>query len=121
MEPLIIVNYPEPLRLEAREIEHDAGPEGEVGMGYYHNDSLIARSVVAPESIEAIHSLLSSPVALALAATEDRQGNIDGRLCLVLPLDDARLEGVRSEEHKSELQASGHLVSRLTPDKKARR
>lgn len=91
MEPLIVVNYPEPLSLEARPIEHEAVPEGEVGIGYYHNDALIARSVVTPDSIEAIHSLLSAPVAVALAATEDQQGNIDGRLCLVLPIDDERL------------------------------
>jgi len=88
MEPLIIVNYPEPLKLEARPIEHEAIPEGEIGIGYYHNDALIARSVVTPESVEAIHNLLSAPVAVALAATEDAHGNIDGRICLVLPIDD---------------------------------
>jgi hypothetical protein len=91
MEPLIVVNYPEPLSLTARPIEHEAVPEGEIGIGYYHNDALIARSVVTPDSIEAIHSLLSAPVAVALAATEDQHGNIDGRLCLVLPIDDERL------------------------------
>lgn len=91
MEPLIVVNYPEPLSLEARPIEHEAVPEGEIGIGYYHNDALIARSVVTPDSIEAIHTLLSAPVAVALAATEDQHGNIDGRLCLVLPIDDERL------------------------------
>lgn len=98
MEPLIVVNYPDPLILEAREIEHEAIPEGEVGIGYYHNDALIARSVVTPESIEAIHNLLSSPVAIALAATEDEQGNIDGRVCLVLPIDDEHLGDLEEEE-----------------------
>jgi hypothetical protein len=91
MEPLIVVNHYEPLSLEARPIEHQAVPEGEVGIGYYHNNALIARSVITSESIEAIQSLLSAPVTVALAATEDTQGNIDGRLCLVLPIDDERL------------------------------
>jgi hypothetical protein len=98
MEPLIVVNYPEPLSLEARPIEHEAVPEGEIGIGYYHNDALIARSVVTPDSIEAIHSLLSSPVAVALAATEDQQGNIDGRICLVLPIDDERLGSTQEDD-----------------------
>lgn len=102
MEPLIVVNYPEPLTLQARPIEHEAVPEGEVGIAYYHNDSLIARSVVSPESVEAIQSLLSSPVAVALAATEDRHGNIDGRLCLVLPIDDQRLGDHSFEEEDPE-------------------
>jgi hypothetical protein len=97
MEPLIVVNHHEPLALEARPIEHEAVPEGEVGIGYYHNDALIARSVITSESVEAIQSLLSTPVSVALAATEDTQGNIDGRLCLVLPIDDERLNGETAE------------------------
>lgn len=100
MESLIIVNYPEPLKLEARPIEHDAVPEGEIGIGYYHNDALIARSVVTPESVEAIHNLLSTPVAVALAATEDAHGNIDGRLCLVLPIDEDQL--AEEPDHEDE-------------------
>jgi hypothetical protein len=86
MEPLIVVTYPEPVALEARPIEHEAIPDGNVGIGYYYHDSLIARSVVTPESVDAIHSILSEPVSVALAATVDTQGNIDGRVCLVLPV-----------------------------------
>jgi hypothetical protein len=106
MEPLIVINHPEPLSLEARPLEHEAVPEGEVGVGYYHNNALIARSIVTPESIEAIHSLLSSPVAVALAATEDPQGNIDGRLCLVLPIDDERLGDAAAQEENEPWKAS---------------
>lgn len=87
MEPLIIVTYPEPVALEARPIEHEAVPAESIGIGYYYHGALIARSVVAPESVEAIHSILSKPVHVALAATVDDQGNIDGRVCLVLPVD----------------------------------
>lgn len=86
MEPLIVVSYPNPVALEARPIEHEAVPDGNVGVGYYYNNSLIARSVVAPESMDAIHNILSVPVSLALAATVDEHGNIDGRICLVLPV-----------------------------------
>lgn len=106
MEPLIVVNYPEPLLLEARPIEHEAIPEGEVGIGYFHNDALIARSVVTPDSIEAIHNLLSVPVAVALAATEDQQGNIEGRICLVLPVDEDQLGQDPEEEDDEPWKAS---------------
>lgn len=87
MDPLIVVTYPDPIDLEAKPIEHESVPEDGVAVGYYFNDALIARSVVTPESIEAIHNLLSVPVSIALAATVDDQGNIDGRICLVLPVE----------------------------------
>ncbi len=98
MEPLIIVTYPEPVALEAKAIEHEAVPDGNIGVGYYLEDALIARSVVTPESMDAIHSILSNPVNLALAATVDDQGNIDGRVCLVLPVDTEQLQAEAEDE-----------------------
>lgn len=87
MDQLVVVTYPEPLRIETRPIEHYSVPDGAVGLGYYHAGNLIARGVVAPDSLDAIKGLLDEPVSLALAATEDEDGNIDARVCLVLPMD----------------------------------
>ena len=92
MNQLVVVTYPDPVALEARPIEHDAIPEGAVGLGYYHNGNLIARGVVPPDALETIRALLSAPVAVALAATEDDQGNIDARVCLAIPLDPRQLQ-----------------------------
>ncbi|MFW5951170.1 MAG: hypothetical protein ACOCVZ_03535 [Gemmatimonadota bacterium] len=87
MDHLVVVPHPTPIILEARSIKHGSVPEGAVGLGYYYDDRLIARSVVAANALEAIHSLLSAPVSVALAAREDGKGNIDGRICLVLPVE----------------------------------
>ena len=87
MEELIVVTHPEPIRLEARPIQHEAVPDGEVALAYYHEGRLLARGVVSPEAVKAIRGILSNPVSVALAATEDEQGNIDARFCLVLPVD----------------------------------
>ncbi len=87
VDQLVVVTYPEPLRIETRPIEHFSVPEGAVGLGYYHDGHLIARGVVAPDSVDAIKGLLDEPISLALAATEDDEGNIDARVCLVLPMD----------------------------------
>lgn len=92
MEQLVVVTHPEPLHIEAAPIAHEATPDGAVALAYYHDGSLIARGVVAPEAVDAIRALLEEPVSLALAATEDPEGNIDGRLCLVLPVDPSELE-----------------------------
>jgi hypothetical protein len=88
MEHLVVVPHPTPITLEARSLRHNAVPEGAVGLGYYYDGRLIARSVVAAGAIDTIHSLLSEPVSVALAARVDDDGNIDGRICLVLPVDD---------------------------------
>ena len=88
VDQLVVVTYPEPLRIETRPIEHYSVPDGAVGLGYYHDGHLIARGVVAPDSIDAIKGLLDEPISLALAATEDDEGNIDARVCLVLPMED---------------------------------
>lgn len=87
MDHLVVVPHPSPIALEARSIRHSAVPEGAVGLGYYYDGRLIARSVVAATALETIQSLLSTPVSVALAAREDDSGNIDGRICLVLPVE----------------------------------
>lgn len=100
MDPLIVVTYPDTVELEAKPIDHDSVPEDGLAVGYYLDDALIARSVVARESMDAIHNILSFPVSLALAATEDEQGNIDGRVCLILPIEagEASLEAEEEDE-----------------------
>ncbi len=100
MDQLVVVTYPEPLRIETRPIEHFSVPDGAVGLGYYHDGHLIARGVVAPDSVDAIKGLLDEPISLALAATEDDEGNIDARVCLVLPM-----EGLSGEEEGEEEDA----------------
>ncbi|HET9982494.1 MAG TPA: hypothetical protein VFQ38_02860 [Longimicrobiales bacterium] len=87
MDQLVVVTHPEPILLQARAIEHDTLPDGVVALGYYLDDHLIARGAVAPEAVDAIRLLLRTPVSIALAATEDEDGNIDGRVCLVLPME----------------------------------
>jgi len=87
MDHLIVVPHPTPIALEARSLRHNAVPEGAVGLGYYYDGRLIARSVVAAGALETIRSLLAVPVSVALAAREDDDGNIDGRICLVLPVE----------------------------------
>src|SRR5512142_2776897 len=99
VDQLVVVTYPEPIVIETRPIEHFSVPEGAVGLGYYHEGHLIARGVVAPDSVDAINGLLDEPVSLALAATEDEEGNIDARVCLVLPMD-----GVGQEEEDEEAE-----------------
>lgn len=99
MDHLVVVPHPTPIALEARSIRHNAVPDGAVGLGYYYDDRLIARSVVASNALDTIQSLLSSPVSVALAAREDDDGNIDGRICLVLPVEqDEEGESAESEE-----------------------
>src|SRR5512142_1935730 len=98
VDQLVVVTYPEPILIETRPIEHFSVPDGAVGLGYYHDGHLIARGVVAPDSVAAINGLLDEPVSLALAATEDEEGNIEARVCLVLPVN----EEEEDEEDASE-------------------
>jgi hypothetical protein len=88
MDHLVVVPHPTPIALEARSLRHNQVPEGAVGLGYYYDGHLIARSVVAAGALDTIHTLLALPVSVALAAREDEDGNIDGRICLVLPMDE---------------------------------
>jgi hypothetical protein len=100
MDHLVVVPHPTPIALEARSLRHTAVPEGAVGLGYYYDGHLIARSVVAADALATIHSLLAVPVSVALAAREDDDGNIDGRICLVLPVNEDPDEegGAQAEE-----------------------
>ena len=98
MDHLVVVPHPVPIALEARSIRHNAVPEGAVGLGYYYDGRLIARSVVAVGALDTIQSLLAVPVSVALAAREDEEGNIDGRICLVLPVEEEGEEGSEGAE-----------------------
>ena len=87
MQPVVVVTYPHPLTLEIERLEQGTLPENSTGLAYYFRGGLIARGVVSDDAVESIESLVTDPVHLALAAQEDDLGNIDGRLCLVLPME----------------------------------
>ena len=87
MEQLVVVTHPQPVVLEARRIDDVSTPDGSIALGYYHEGHVLARGVVANDAVGAIHGLLRAPVSVALAATEDENGNIDARVCLVLPVE----------------------------------
>ena len=87
MHPVVVVTYPHALELEVEKLEHTTVPENSTGLAYYFRGGLIARGVVSDDAVESIQSLVTDPVHLALAAQEDERGNIDGRLCLVLPME----------------------------------
>jgi hypothetical protein len=103
MEELIVVTHPSPVRLEARPLETEgAEPDGNIALAYYHDGHLLARGYVASEALSAIRGILSNPVSVALAATEDGSGNIDARFCLVLPVDPDKLSVEDDDEEPSE-------------------
>ncbi|CAN5616086.1 hypothetical protein BH23GEM9_BH23GEM9_37320 [soil metagenome] len=87
MEQLVVVTHPDPVVLQARPIEDVSTTDNSVALGYYYEGHVLARGVVANDAVDAIHGLLRDPVSLALAATEDEDGNIEARVCLVLPVD----------------------------------
>jgi hypothetical protein len=97
VDQLYVVTHPDPVVLDVQAIDHDAAAEDAIALAYYHRGNLLARGVVSPDAVEAIRGLLRRPVSLALAATEDDQGNIDARVCLVLPVD-ATAEGEEEPE-----------------------
>ena len=103
MEELIVVTHPNPVRLEARPLEPEgAVPDGNVALAYYHDGNLLARGYVASEALSAIRGILSNPVSVALAATEDGSGNIDARFCLVLPVDPEKLSMEEEDDEPAE-------------------
>jgi hypothetical protein len=106
VDQLFVVTHPEPLLLEVRRIDHEATPADSIALGYYYRGHLLARGVVAPEAVEAITGLLQAPVSLALAATEDDDGNIEARVCLVLPVDPEELRAEQSDEPDEPWKAS---------------
>jgi hypothetical protein len=87
LEQLVVVTHPKPVVLEARAIDDVPTPSDSVVLGYYYEGHVLARGVVANEALDAIHGLLRDPVSVALAATEDENGNIEARVCLVLPVE----------------------------------
>ncbi|MGH7576027.1 MAG: hypothetical protein ACREM1_12995 [Longimicrobiales bacterium] len=106
MDQLFFVTHPEPLLLEAKPIEHATTPKGSVALGYFYEGHILARGFVAPEALDAIHGLLANPVSLALAAAEDENGNIDARVCLVLPVNPDGLEASAADEADEPWKAS---------------
>jgi len=98
VDSLVVVTHPQPLLLEARPIHHPDTPPGSAALAYYHDERLVARGVVAQTAVPAIRSLLRMPVALALAATEDPEHNIEARVCLVLPVDADELQRFMEED-----------------------
>jgi hypothetical protein len=102
LEQLVVVTHPDPVVLEARPIEDVETPLDSVALGYYHDGHVLARGVVANEALEAIHGLLREPVSVALAATEDEEGNIEARVCLVLPVEADELGSEEEEEEDEE-------------------
>jgi hypothetical protein len=87
LEQLVVVTHPHPVVLEARPMDGIDTPNDSIALGYYHEGNVLARGVVATEAVDAIHGLLRDPVSVALAATEDEDGNIEARVCLVLPVE----------------------------------
>lgn len=96
---LVIVTHTEPLSLQLEAIEHEEAPPGQAAVAYTLHGSPVARGVIAEDALPALRSLLDNPVLVALAAKEDDGGNIDGRVCLVLPVgDEARREEEEPED-----------------------
>jgi hypothetical protein len=106
LEDVVVVAYPDPIPLEAKPIRHSAAPDGSVALAYFFFGRMIARGVVPPEAVAPIQALLRTPVSLALAAEADDRGNIDGRICLVLPVDPTELLRLRQDEPEEPWRAS---------------
>lgn len=106
MDQLFFVTHPEPLLLEARPMEHVTTPKGSVALGYFYDGHILARGFVSPDALDAINGLLANPVSLALAAAEDEKGNIDARVCLVLPVSAEGLEPSAADEGDEPWKAS---------------
>jgi hypothetical protein len=98
VEQLVVVTHPDLVQIEARPMDAVTVPDGSTALGYYHQGNILARGVVSNDALEAIEGLLETPVSVALAATEDAQGNIEARICLVLPVDPDEVKPRREEE-----------------------
>lgn len=118
MEPFVVVTHPQPVSIQPRQVESDRVPADHIAIGFYSGDHLVARGAVPPNAIEPLRQLLSRPVTLALAATQDDEGNIDGRVCVVLPMpDEAGDESEPDEPWKSSIpQPPPGLGSDREPD-----
>jgi hypothetical protein len=82
----VIVTHIEPLYLRLQQIEYDRTPADHVALAYHYDGHLLARGTIAADALPALESLLENPVMLSLAARDDVDGNIDARICLVLPI-----------------------------------
>lgn len=98
MEPFVVVTHPDPVLLQARAVDTDHVPADHVAIGFFSGDHLVARGAVPPNAVEPLRELLSRPVTVALAATQDDDGNIDARVCVVLPFPEEAEEGGEPEE-----------------------
>lgn len=106
MQRLVIVTHPEPLPVEAQITDPESDHEDHVIMAYFVNGKLIARGTVLQEAAEAIQMLLRQPMPVALAATEDEDGNIGGQVCLLLPSDLAGTLNYEMEEPEEPWKSS---------------
>ncbi|MGH7503721.1 MAG: hypothetical protein ACREL7_18500 [Longimicrobiales bacterium] len=85
MEPLVVVTHATPVHLRARPLEsNEQLPPETVALAFLVGDHVIARGVVAEPALPTINALLATPVTVALAATEDDDGNIEARVCIVV-------------------------------------
>jgi len=98
LEQLVVITHPDPVVLEARPIDDMRTPDGSVALGYYYEGHVLARGVVTSDALAAIHGLLREPVSVALAASEDENGNIEARVCLVLPVEGEEAQGDEEPE-----------------------
>jgi len=98
----VIVTHIEPLFLRLQFIEHEQTPADHVALAYLYDGHLLARGTISADALPALESLLQNPVMLALAAKEDDAGNIDGRVCLVLPIPDEAGDGAEEGEGEAE-------------------
>jgi hypothetical protein len=98
VEQLFVVTHPEPVRLEARPLQEEESPRGTVALAYYHRGHVLARGIVSMDALDAITGLLQQPVSVALAASEDDAGNIEARVCLVLPVDPDEMRASGADE-----------------------
>lgn len=114
MEHLVVITHPDPIDLEIRALRQPSS-DGAVALGYYHEGHLVARGVVAPDAVEAIRGLLARPVSVALAAAEDDDGNIEARVCLVLPIDPDALP-LEEEDEDSDPEEPWKASVPLLPD-----
>ncbi|MBR9990253.1 MAG: hypothetical protein KFH98_10880 [Gemmatimonadetes bacterium] len=106
MEQLVVITHPDPVVLEARTIYDVSTPDGSVALGYYYDGHVLARGVVANDALDAIQGLLRTPVSVAIAATEDEGGNIEARVCLVLPVEPEDMPAGSEEEPPEPWRAS---------------
>lgn len=106
MDQVFVVTYPRPLPIEVRRVQHENTPEGGIALAYFFRGNLLARGVVTAEGAEAVDRLLEDPVPVALAVTEDDGGNIEARVCLMVPVDPDMLGAEEADSDSEPWKAS---------------